>query len=77
LYGPIALASDAFDFTETEYYAATMGAELKKQFITFERPIDPGELASIKNQTNALEREFATIGNHPESRPLNLDPTPK
>ena len=32
-FGPLALVSDAFDFTETDYYAATMGADLKKQFL--------------------------------------------
>ena len=74
IYGVTSLASAPFDFIETDYYAATMGAELKKQFITFERPIDPGELAHIKRQTNMLEREFAALGKHPESRPLNLDP---
>jgi hypothetical protein len=72
--GPLALVSDAFDFTETEYYAATMGDGLKKQFIACERPIDPGELARIKRQTNAWEAQYAALGRHPESRPLNLDP---
>ena len=47
-FGPIALVSDAFDFTETDYYTATMGDGLKKQFLAFERLIDPGELAGIK-----------------------------
>ena len=42
-----------FDFTETDYYAATMGAGLKKQFLAFEQLIDPGALAAIKRQTNA------------------------
>ena len=36
--------SDAFDFRETDYYAAEMGADLKKQFWAF-HPIDPGRLA--------------------------------
>ena len=72
--GPIALASDAFDFTETNYYAATMGAGLKKQFLAFERLIDPGELAEIKCRTNAWEAEYAALGGHAEPRPLNLDP---
>jgi hypothetical protein len=73
-YGPIALASDAFDFTETDYYAATMGSGLKKQFLAFERLIDPGALAEIKRQTNGWEIEYAALGCHPEPRPLNLDP---
>ncbi len=73
-FGPIAMTSAAFDFTETDYYAATMGAELKKQFIAFERLIDPAALADIKRETNEWEREYAAMGRHPEPRPLNLDP---
>jgi Domain of unknown function (DUF4416) len=73
-HGPIALTSDAFDFTETDYYAATMGTGLKKQFLAFERMIDPGAMAEIKRQTNQWESEYAALGRHPEPRPLNLDP---
>lgn len=72
--GGVALVSDAFAFTETEYYAATMGADLMKQFVVCERQIDPGALAAIKRQTNEWEAEYAALGRHPEPRPLNLDP---
>jgi hypothetical protein len=83
-WGPIALASKAFDFTETAYYQPTMGADLKKIFWVFERPIDPAQLAAIKRLTITWEHEFAAMaargeaGVGPstitESRPLNLDP---
>ena len=73
-YGPIAFSSPPFDFTETDYYAATMGAGLKKQFSTFEPLVDPSALAEIKCQTNDWEAEYAALGRHPEPRPLNLDP---
>jgi len=73
-FGPLRLQSDAFDFTETDYYQESMGADLKKQFLTFARLIDPGTLPQIKRQTNALEQEYAQLGKHPELRPLNLDP---
>jgi hypothetical protein len=72
--GHVALVSGAFDFTETAYYAATMGDDLKKQFIACGEPIDPGELARIKCETNKWEAEYAALGRHPEPRPLNLDP---
>jgi hypothetical protein len=72
--GPIALVSEAFDFTETDYYTATMGAGLKKQFFAFERLIDPAALAGIKVATNEWEAQYAALGLHPELRPLNLDP---
>jgi hypothetical protein len=73
-FGSVALASDAFEFTETDYYAATMGVGLKKQFLAFERLIDPGALVEIKRQTNTWEAEYAGVGQHSELRPLNLDP---
>ncbi len=73
-FGRLARVSAAFEFTETAYYTATMGEGLKKQFIACERPIDPGELARIKRETNAWENEYAALGQHAEPRPLNLDP---
>lgn len=73
-FGPIALESEAFDFTETDYYTATMGPNLKKQFLAFERLIDPSALADIKRQTNDWEAEYAAAADHDEPRPLNLDP---
>jgi hypothetical protein len=73
-HGDIALASDAFDFTETDYYTATMGSELKKQFLAFGQLIDPAALAEIKRATNEWEVEYAALDRHSEPRPLNLDP---
>lgn len=72
--GPLRLKSEAFDFIETDYYESTMGSGLKKQFLAFDRLIDPGELAAIKCRTNQWEAEYAGLGRHPEPRPLNLDP---
>jgi hypothetical protein len=73
-YGPVVLSSGPFDFTETDYYTATMGADLKKQFFAFETLIDSGELAGIKRQTNDWEAQYAALARHAEPRPLNLDP---
>jgi hypothetical protein len=73
-FGAVAAVSDAFDFTETDYYATEMGVGLKKQFWAFDTPIDPGRLAAIKRQTNFWEAEYAGLKTHAEPRPLNLDP---
>lgn len=73
-WGAIADRSDAFQFTETDYYRATMGDALLKQFLVFERPIDPARLPDIKLQSGEWEEEYARVGGHPERRPLNLDP---
>jgi hypothetical protein len=73
-WGAIALESPRFDFAETNYYDATMGAGLKKVFFAFQRPFDPAELVEIKLQTNQWEEEYAAAAGHTEQRPLNLDP---
>jgi Domain of unknown function (DUF4416) len=73
-FGKVVLESAPFEFTETDYYTPTMGTELKKQFLAFERLIDAADLAAIKLQTNDWEAEYAALGRHAESRPVNLDP---
>jgi hypothetical protein len=73
-FGPVAAISEAFDFNETDYYAAEMGAGLKKQFWVFATPIDPSRLAAIKLTTNFWEAEYAGLKTHAEPRPINLDP---
>lgn len=73
-WGPIALVSADFDFSETGYYHATMGVGLRKTFFAFARTIDPGTLPRLKHQSNAWEDEYAALGRHDEPRPLNLDP---
>ncbi|MHB1033786.1 MAG: DUF4416 family protein [Pirellulales bacterium] len=74
VWGPAAMASEAFDFVETDYYEPAMGPGLKKTFLAFQRLADPGELADWKLQTNAWEAAYAQEGGHPVPRPLNLDP---
>lgn len=74
LFGPVALESQRFTFTETDYYAPAMGEELERQFFGFERLISPEQLIEIKLQTNALEGTYAGQGRHAVLRPLNLDP---
>jgi hypothetical protein len=74
LYGPVALTSPDYEFRQTDYYQASMGPHLRKQFLAFRNLIDPTRLADLKLQTNALEKELAAAGRHPEPRPLNLDP---
>lgn len=72
-FGPIELRSQIFPFTYTDYYEAEMGRDIKRQFLSFQRLIDPGVLAGIKLFTNKLEeklqKEEASTG-----RPINLDP---
>jgi hypothetical protein len=74
LLGPIALSSPVYDFNQTRYYEATMGAGLRKQFFVFERLVDAEALADVKLQANDLETELARQRLYEEPRPLNLDP---
>ena len=73
-FGPIGLVSAPFVFDQTRYYEATMGSELRKQFLAFENLVAPDSLPAIKQRTNALERELAGQRVYAEPRPLNLDP---
>jgi hypothetical protein len=73
-WGPLAATSPPFDFVETAYYQATMGRDLKKQFLACSGLVDPSELVEWKLQTNAWEAAYASMAKHGEPRPLNLDP---
>lgn len=70
IYGPI------LPFHYTRYYEKEMGANLLRKFVSFAKLINPGELARIKHEGNALEAVFSeseglrlNVG-----RPINLDP---
>ena len=73
-WGPVALESAAFEFSETDYYRDSMGSGLKKQFFAFEQFVAAERLVEFKLQTNGWEAEYAAGGHHVEPRPLNLDP---
>lgn len=69
-FGPVDLTSPLFSFTQTDYYTAEFGPDLKRRILAFDQLIDPGRLAEIKHVTNALEEEWAVEG----QRRINLDP---
>jgi hypothetical protein len=73
-WGPIALESPRFEFTETDYYEPTMGSRLEKTFFALASPVSPDRLAQIKLRTNGWESDYAAEAGHAEPRPLNLDP---
>lgn len=73
-FGPMALASDSFEFKETQFYERTMGPGIRKEFWAFERLIDPAELPAIKLETNDWETAYRPPDGASEPRPLNLDP---
>src|SRR5262245_9861908 len=73
-FGPIALAGEPFAFHHTAYYAPTMGPDLLKQLLVFERLVPLDGLAPRKRAAIAFEAELAAAGAYSEPRPLNLDP---
>lgn len=73
--GPTDVVSEIWPFDMTEYYTAEMGEDLQRQFVSFARLIEPGELPSIKILTNSLERRVNhDLGLPEEQRRVNLDP---
>jgi hypothetical protein len=74
IFGPIQFTSLLFDFNQTRYYEAEMGARLIKVFVVFDRLVALESLAALKLVTNELEAELAGTGTYTEPRPLNLDP---
>ena len=72
-WGEISLQSPLFDFTETSFYNESMGHDLKKTLVAFQLT-DPAKLADIKIQSNNWESEYTSNNDHPEARPLNIDP---
>lgn len=74
LYGRADFVSEVWPFTQTEYYNEEAGEHILRNFLAFERLMDPGRLAEIKHQTNDLEKKLAAELKTPWPRPVNLDP---
>ncbi|MFH1698986.1 MAG: DUF4416 family protein [Candidatus Zixiibacteriota bacterium] len=70
-FGPVECESEHFDFAHTMYYKKEMGPNLKRLFISFEKPIMPDTLKDIKTETNSIERRFV---NADGGRLVNIDP---
>ena len=73
--GPADAVSQLWRFDSTDYYELEMGENLNRQFVSFERLIDPGDLAHQKILSNELERRIChECGVPPDQRRVNLDP---
>jgi len=73
LFGSVDMRSEPFLFDLTRYYDAEMGTPIYRYFLSFDRLIEPSEIAAAKIKTNALEAAFSSSYSQPR-RPINLDP---
>ncbi|HOW73614.1 MAG TPA: DUF4416 family protein [Phycisphaerae bacterium] len=74
-FGATDEVTELWPFDDTDYYALEMGEDLRRQFISFERVVDPVQLAAVKVLTNEMERRIARdCGLPADRRPVNLDP---
>jgi hypothetical protein len=72
-FGATDLRSEAYLFDQTHYYDEEMGTPIYRYFLSFEKLMDPAEIAAVKIATNDLEAAYAV--DHPQlRRPINLDP---
>lgn len=69
-FGPVDYGSARLAFEHTRYYEREFGSGLQRQFLAFERLVDPGRLAEVKLLTNAMENDWGVAG----QRRINLDP---
>lgn len=69
--GPVDLSSQIMNFNFTKYYEKEIGLQLKRQFLSFRRLIDPNSLFKIKLMTMRLEGRLARKDG---TRRINLDP---
>lgn len=74
VWGGIALSSPIWPFTETHYYTASMGSDLKKQLLVFSGLHNPEDMPDWKCQSNEWEDVYQSLGGHSVQRAVNIDP---
>ena len=75
LLRPLEIVSEVWPFDATDYYAAEMGQDIKRQLVSFEALVSIERLAEIKRLTNDLEARICDDLALPRTaRPVNLDP---
>jgi len=70
-FGSADFESRELDFIYTDYYNEEMGKGLKRKFLSFNKPVNPGKLAEIKIFANKTEQKFTDGAG---KRKINIDP---
>jgi hypothetical protein len=74
-FGRTDFESPVLDFTYTDYYEKEFGRGLKRQFLSFQRLINPQDIARIKQLTNRIELQLALKkAKTTPIRGINIDP---
>ena len=73
-FGSIDYERGLIQFTFTDYYKYEMGSGLLRKFFSFERLIQPDDIADIKRTTNELEGGYSASNKFSVKRPINIDP---
>lgn len=69
-FGKIDFKSEILPFIYTDYYEKELGKDLKRNFISFKRLINPENLSKIKIITNRIEQKLS----YKQHRLINIDP---
>ncbi len=69
-FGKIDFESPVLPFLHTDYYQGEFGVNLKRQFLSFQKLIDPENLSRIKITTNKIEKRLS----RDNKRRINIDP---
>jgi len=69
-FGRIDFESPVLPFKHTDYYQKEFGASLKRQFLSFQKLIDPAALSKVKVLTNKIEIKLSAG----KKRLINIDP---
>lgn len=69
-FGPVDACSIPSTWGFSNYYRSEMGDLIRRQFISFEELIAPGQLAGVKHLTNEMENAWRTGS----GRRVNIDP---
>jgi len=71
LVGSVIKKSEILPFIHTNYYNKEMGENLLRQWVLFEKLINPDLLGELKYKSNEVERKFL---NENGGRKINIDP---
>ena len=69
-FGGATLKSEIIPFDFTDYYEREMGKNLLREWVLFDGPIKPENIADIKHKTILIEKEVSLKG----KRRVNIDP---